>query len=787
MYFEPDSKNQSLMASIVSLRGDPKTGLLEPSPLEEGCIVKRIEHPKFEKCFRVETIQGDRQYLKVQFKSDKTEAQKLRNRFRKRSANGGIRHRFLVNELDFAIERVQKLCFDEWYANLYYELPETDLLRLCKKRRSKLGEGSLLKSGELKMILKQQSIALSHLHAAGKYHGSLKPADIGFTRTGQTKLWATSVVSKFEDYKTKQKNLLLNRVQHYLSPNVYNSLKKNTMRFETEPEKEDAFALGLILLEAGTGRESADLYRRKGGFDVEGLERMWEEFESYHRGNEDLIDKIKHLTRINRSNRATIQELGFVDRDSLPPRTSDARSPHLKTQTRLSREDMHRYPSISPMPSAGRFHDNLANRPKPFRKKMAPSDSKTDAGKKSNIKLYSRKEFAKNSNSRNGSFNEFREKRLSKPKRDITPDRNQYTWYNYNKSGTSYSKLPNQSQSSARNLPSMSSGVLHGSGRNINSSRPQPKSRGSSHPGKINKQSNQFSYQDQQSKESNVVKEQEFRVNRFETLGSPDPVVEGESKPGLTKKFTYTDNSRNKPYKQSPKVQSPYVQSPYAQSPYAQSPRRVASNTDNQVQTSRHSNNPSNGLTPASKGKYTYNIKQAPKQNQHLNKDISSRPIEDTSAVINTFRTDNPGQDRGSNSVPKRTNYHNDKYAKTPRLKTNVTHTKFWDRNTREGIPGRPLQTVQPTKTRTRRPRPMIVSLIRGTSRGPRVRLLTKSTHMVPSHWKELISIKACRRPSLRISFRINRTTLIRNRASTSRLSTPRTISKSERTTKRYG
>ncbi len=57
-----------------------------------------------------------------------------------------------------------------------------------------------------------------------------------------------------------QKNRLLAGHALYQSPKMYSNLKKKNLNFERNGAKEDIYALGLSLLEAGNGKSVQNIY-----------------------------------------------------------------------------------------------------------------------------------------------------------------------------------------------------------------------------------------------------------------------------------------------------------------------------------------------------------------------------------------------------------------------------------------------------------------------------------------------------------------------------------------------
>ena len=122
------------MASVISNR-DSKDLLTKDCFLENNAKISKIYHPKFEKCFKVTPENSPISYLKVEFKSDINGVRI----FQKVYSGGNIlrenTHPNLINEVDYAIEHIQKLCFDNWFIYKFYEFPYTDLRTLFKKRK----------------------------------------------------------------------------------------------------------------------------------------------------------------------------------------------------------------------------------------------------------------------------------------------------------------------------------------------------------------------------------------------------------------------------------------------------------------------------------------------------------------------------------------------------------------------------------------------------------------------------------------------------------------------------
>lgn len=310
MYLPENREQSTLIASVISGR-DSKELLTKESLLEIDAKITKVIHPKFEKCFKVVPEHSGVVYLKVEFKSDINGVRIFQKVYSNRNFLRENNHPNLINEVDYSIEHVKKLCFDDWFIYKFYEFPYTDLRTLTKKRLNRKNPAPILSTKDLNILLKEQSLALAHLHKKGKFHGSLKPSDIAITKQGRSKLWATSCVDTSKKYIYKQKNLLMNKGKIYQSPHMFNNLRAKNTIFKINPAKEDAFALGLILMEAGTGLSCQELYVKKKTFNLERLKHMLTVFEFSHRSDPNLVQKVKGLCETDSNLRNEVISLTF--------------------------------------------------------------------------------------------------------------------------------------------------------------------------------------------------------------------------------------------------------------------------------------------------------------------------------------------------------------------------------------------------------------------------------------------------------------------------------------------
>lgn len=112
--------------------------------------------------------------------------------------------------------------------------------------------------------------------------------------------------------KTKQvqKNRLMSKQPIYQSPIMYSNLKKGNLRFNVDAQKEDAFATGLTLLEAGNGTPVQNIYDdKKGEVDPNALMGHVQNFQArYGQENPTLVEAVTGLAQFDEAKRATARD-----------------------------------------------------------------------------------------------------------------------------------------------------------------------------------------------------------------------------------------------------------------------------------------------------------------------------------------------------------------------------------------------------------------------------------------------------------------------------------------------
>lgn len=179
-------------------------------------------------------------------------------------------HSHLLPLMDYSFGREKSLCATRYTLRQYFECPRVELRREIDRRAQ---ASQLFSALELTMLLYQLLGACEALQEARMSHGSISPVSV-VLRPGSTE---GGLRLFFDEPLQPQKYMeaLLRRIVMKLplnaSPAAFEAVVKRQKSFSVNLVVEDAFAIGLLLLEAGTFQSTARLYAASGDFDRQRL------------------------------------------------------------------------------------------------------------------------------------------------------------------------------------------------------------------------------------------------------------------------------------------------------------------------------------------------------------------------------------------------------------------------------------------------------------------------------------------------------------------------------------
>jgi serine/threonine protein kinase len=270
---------------------------------------KKVNDPRFGDISIIQNAQS-RQFIAVKEKkiTDRKEAGQNILYARKRV---NLKHPNVLNLVDYSVTKQSELCSSFYILKFFFEYPKSDLRKEVQERE-RVGEN--FSDIELTALLYQQVQASSFMHAKEFFHGDIQPLHIGYDRDNN----ASKLIDKFEDVsgvpnrvKQIQKNRLISGQPLYQSPDTYSNLKKGNLNFTVDPSKEDAFAMGLTLLETGNCRSVQNIYDAKNGVvSKEALADHLHEFQNRYGGPSSLLPKsVGALVAYNENERWNFRDL----------------------------------------------------------------------------------------------------------------------------------------------------------------------------------------------------------------------------------------------------------------------------------------------------------------------------------------------------------------------------------------------------------------------------------------------------------------------------------------------
>lgn len=141
----------------------------------------------------------------------------------------------------------------------------------------------------------------SYLQDRGKSHGDIRPSSIAVMEEGKS----FKLIDRVDPNVTalqSQLNYIFSGKEIYLTPQLYNALKKNNMKVNHNEYKSDVFSFGLCILEAGLKRGVGSIYTEN-SFNPNELQKLIDEFHRKYDDNPLLVTTVKKMLSIDEADR----------------------------------------------------------------------------------------------------------------------------------------------------------------------------------------------------------------------------------------------------------------------------------------------------------------------------------------------------------------------------------------------------------------------------------------------------------------------------------------------------
>lgn len=266
-------------------------------------FIRKAQDPRFGEISILQDPNTKNQIIVRERKvTDKAEAGKL---IAAAKARMNSQNPYSLKLLDYSATKQSELCSTVYIVRQFWEMPAQDLKKEFINRQ---GANQPFTEPELSNIIYQVVKADPQ-----GLHGDISPANIAYDRatTGVKLIDRSEEPPSVGRTITLQKNKVLSNQPVYCSNNIYSNLKRNNLRFQMDPSKEDAFSLGLTALELGNLKSVNDIYNSSSKeIDRAALQRHLDAFNArYPNQNGFLNQTVMGLTRYDENQRLGMREV----------------------------------------------------------------------------------------------------------------------------------------------------------------------------------------------------------------------------------------------------------------------------------------------------------------------------------------------------------------------------------------------------------------------------------------------------------------------------------------------
>lgn len=167
--------------------------------------------------------------------------------------------KYLLQMFDYSVTKRSELCSSFYIFRTYFEYPKNDL----KKELAELVKtGKGLSNSQITHLMYHLLTAQKDYQEKGVIHGDLQPIYVGWDAKKPEAKIIENAVEDVDWVKQIQiqKNRLVAKQPLYQSDLMHSNIKQGKLKFTYNPKKEEAFVLGLIILEAGLGKSIQGIY-----------------------------------------------------------------------------------------------------------------------------------------------------------------------------------------------------------------------------------------------------------------------------------------------------------------------------------------------------------------------------------------------------------------------------------------------------------------------------------------------------------------------------------------------
>ena len=239
-----------------------------------------------------------------------TAKQQASNDIRDLKSRIALNHPNIQKLLGYSTATQKELCSTNYLTKAYYEFPKSDLHKSFEEKRQ---NGQVHSASELQAVANQSLQGLNHLHNLDIVHGDIRPLTIGLSKDNQVQI--LDRLNNPAPVEQVQNKNIVEKKDLFICPELYRKLQGKDKNAKVDLQKNDLYALGLSLLQSGTGDKVQNIYKPDGEVDQNALNNHLEKFDKQHAAQNPHLSKFVHnVLSPNQDERLTSKE--YIDKAS---------------------------------------------------------------------------------------------------------------------------------------------------------------------------------------------------------------------------------------------------------------------------------------------------------------------------------------------------------------------------------------------------------------------------------------------------------------------------------------
>lgn len=218
----------------------------------------------------------------------------------------------------------------KYFIDCYFEHHPNDLRQEIAERRS---NGYHFSAEELDSFMDMFINAGVVLENVGSRHGDIRPEFVCLDSQGKPLL-----MDNIRDKAgTGGRLALVTEIEIYLSPILFKCFSRNVVKYKHDKPKDDVFAAGMVLLEAGILDSVQGCYDIENcKFNVEHLNELIERFEQVYAGNNNLCQRLRRFLVVDEVDRCRFKEMAGQSGKAQPAQTQNTGYGNQQSSTNYS-------------------------------------------------------------------------------------------------------------------------------------------------------------------------------------------------------------------------------------------------------------------------------------------------------------------------------------------------------------------------------------------------------------------------------------------------------------------